>query len=274
VMLVSPALEFRLMNGDEFDLVSWALRLPAYAAVALEAKGALSPEALGDAEHFALGDYLIALAAGPGDGPAAHQLYGRIAALIGLDEATVERWHGRVPVGGYVKELRHGDGQVLSRYDGSIAATDPDPGSREVDDDPVLQGTIAPFTRAFVAYARSELGFETELSYELLNEDVGRHWEWHDGNAGGRQSIGAADSLRRALALNPRLKVLIAHGLTDLTTPYMTSRYIVNHMPEKLTAHRIELKLYAGGHMMYLRSGSRHRLHDDALAFYTGEAAP
>jgi carboxypeptidase C (cathepsin A) len=36
---------------------------------------------------------------------------------------------------------------------------------------------------------------------------------------------------------------------------------------------RIELKLYEGGHMMYLRSGSRHRLHDDAQAFFTASPA-
>jgi carboxypeptidase C (cathepsin A) len=54
----------------------------------------------------------------------------------------------------------------------------------------------------------------------------------------------------------------------------MMSRYIVDHMPSKLTAQRVELKLYPGGHMMYLRNGSRHRLHDDAQAFYTTEAAP
>jgi carboxypeptidase C (cathepsin A) len=273
VMLISPALEFRLMIGDEFDLVPWALRLPSYAAVALEAKGALTPEALADAEHFALTDYLVALAAGPGDGPAAQQLYARIAALIGLDEGTVARWRGRVPVGGYIKEMRHGDGQILSRYDGSIAATDPDPRGRDAEDDPILQGTIAPFTRAFLGYVRTELGFETELGYELLNDEVSHHWEWHDGDGGSRQTLGAADALRRALALNPRLKVLIAHGLTDLTTPYMTSRYIVEHMPSRLTAQRVELKLYPGGHMMYLRTGSRHRLHDDAQAFYAGEPA-
>jgi carboxypeptidase C (cathepsin A) len=67
--------------------------------------------------------------------------------------------------------------------------------------------------------------------------------------------------------------VLIAHGMTDLVTPYMTSRYVVDHLPANLTGSRVELKLYAGGHMMYLRSASRRRLHDDAQAFYQPDAA-
>jgi carboxypeptidase C (cathepsin A) len=273
VMLVSPVLEFRLMSGDDFDPLPWALRIPSYAAVNLETKGALSPEALAEAEHFALGDYLVALAAGEENATQSEHLYARIANLIGLDEPTVARWHGRVPIGAYVKEMRRSDGQILSRYDGSVASADPDPRSREAEDDPILQGSIAPFTRAFTAYVRTELGFATDLDYELLNGDVGKHWGWRDGDSGGRYVLGASDALRRALALYPRMHVLIAHGLTDLTTPYMMSRYVIGHLPGAITASRVELKLYPGGHMMYLRSGSRHRLHDDAAAFYEAEGA-
>ncbi len=266
VTLISPVIEFRLMNGDRFDLLPWALRLPSYAAVALEDKHALSPDALGEAERFALGDYLITLAAGETGRQAS--FYHRLAQLTGLDEAAVARWNGRVPPAAYVKAMRRAEGQIVSRYDGTVAAPDPDPAAAYVEDDPILEGTIAPFTRAFTAYARDELGFATDLAYSLLNSEVGRHWEWREGGSGDRHSLGAADALARALSLQPRLKVLIAHGLTDLTTPYMMSRYVVEHLPANLTAERVSLKLYPGGHMMYLRTGSRQRLHDDAAAFY------
>ncbi len=269
VLLVSPAIEFHLMQGDRFDVLPWALALPSYAAVMLEEKNALSADALKDAESFALGEYLTGLAA-PDARPA--QFYARIAALTGLAEPTVERWRGRIPAGVYIKERRRDAGEVLSRYDGAISAPDPNPSSRYPQDDPVLEGTIAPFTRAFTAYARSELGFSTDLAYQLLNHEVSRHWEWRDGDGGGRASLGAGDELGRALALEPRLRVLIAHGLTDLTTPYMMSRFVVDHLPSNVTSERVSLKLYAGGHMMYLRTSSRHRLHDDAQLFYGGEA--
>jgi carboxypeptidase C (cathepsin A) len=269
VMLVSPVIEFRLMSGDRFDVLPWALRLPAYAAVALEARQALSLDALKEPERFALNDYLVALAAGaPGT---SEHFYGRVAELTGLDAATVARWGGRVPPGAYAKALRRADGQIVSRYDGTVTAPDPDPGSAYGEDDPLLQGTIAPFTRAFTAYARDELGVVTDLAYHLLSSEVGRHWQWHDGNSGQRGDIGSADALGRALALQPHLKVLIAHGLTDLTTPYMMSRYVVDHLPSNVTAERVTLKLYSGGHMMYLRSGSRRQLHDDAAAFYSAK---
>jgi carboxypeptidase C (cathepsin A) len=271
VMLISPAIEFRLMSGDRFDLLPWALALPSFAAVELETQQKLSPEALREAEHFALGDFLVGLAANPEGVPP--QFYARIAEFTGLDAGLVARWRGRVPTGVYLKEMRRGEGEVLSRYDGAVAAPDPNPGGRYNEDDPVLQGSLAPYTRAFTAYARDELGFATDLTYHLLSRDVGRHWQWRDGDANDRSSIGAADTLARALSLHPQLRVLIAHGLTDLTTPYMMSRYVVDHLPSNVTGARVSLKLYPGGHMMYMRAGSRRRLHDDALAFYGAEPA-
>ena len=39
LVLISPALEFALLNGEDYDPLSWALRLPSYAAVNLESKG-------------------------------------------------------------------------------------------------------------------------------------------------------------------------------------------------------------------------------------------
>jgi carboxypeptidase C (cathepsin A) len=269
VMMISPVIEFRLMSGDRLDLLSWALRLPSYAAVTLEGRHALAPEALKDAEHFALSDYLVGLAAAPQAVP--DHFYQRIAEFTGLGDDIVAHWRGRIPLGAYAKALHRAEGEVASRYDGTITAPDPNPHSPYAADDPVLQGSIAPFTRAFTAYAKDELGISTDLPYRLLNGEVSRHWEWRDGKEGGdRRDIGAADALARALSLEPQLKVLIAHGLTDLATPYMMSRYVVDHLPANVTAERVSLKLYPGGHMMYLRSGSRRQLHDDAQRFYGG----
>jgi carboxypeptidase C (cathepsin A) len=265
VILISPALELRLLGGDRLDLLPWALRLPSYAAVELAAQHALSPAALGDAEHFALGDYLVGLAAGDGDRP--KDFYSRIAKLIGLHEATVARWRGRIPPGAYAKARRRAEGEILSRYDATVAGADPEPASAFAEDDPLLDGTIAPFTRAFAAYARDELQFRTDLRYTLLSPEVNRQWQWREGKEDSRD-IGSADALDRALALQPRLKLLIVHGMTDLVAPYLMSRYIVDHMPANVVAGRVTLKLYPGGHMMYLRPQSRRQLRDDAATFY------
>ncbi len=264
IVMVSPALEFGLMLGGPLGPLPWALRLPSYAAVQLGDK-ALDKGALDDAEHFALNDYLVALA-GPLDGDAAKPVYDKLAQLTGLDEAAIAGWRGRIPVDAYLNERRRRDGRVLSQYDATVSEVDPNPWNRDAHDDPVLDATIAPFTSAFIAYARDELGFKTDQPFELLNREVSRHWDWGGGRFALR-NVGASDQLRRALALEPRLKVMIAHGVTDLETPYMVSRYIKDHMPEALGS-RIAVKLYAGGHMLYLRPQSRERLHADAAQFY------
>ena len=61
---------------------------------------------------------------------------------------------------------------------------------------------------------------------------------------------------------------MVAHGMTDLVTPYMTSRFVIDRLPKELTDGRMTLNLYAGGHMMYLRAASRARLHADAAKLY------
>jgi carboxypeptidase C (cathepsin A) len=265
ITMISPVIDFDLMDSGPLGVLSWALRLPSYAAASMGPK-ALEPGALDEVEHFALNDYLVAIAAGPKDGPASDAIYARIATLTGLDEATVAQWRGRISLDAYVSEVHRGDGRIVSRYDATVSGTDPNPINRRGHDDPILEGTVAPFTSAFVAYSRDELGFKTDQAFELLNREVSRRWDW-DGERGLSGSPGSSDQLRRTLALEPQLKVMIAHGVDDLETPYMMSRYVRDHMPASL-GDRIALKLYEGGHMLYLHAPSRHRLHDDAAAFY------
>lgn len=272
VVMLSPVLEFGLMSGNSQAILPWALRLPSYAAARMAETGGIKPAALAAVEHFAMTDYLTALAAGPPAGAATDRLYAHLAQLTGLDAQRIARWRGRIPLDAYIADARGNAGEIVSPYDATVAAIDPDPWNAEGHDDPVLDASIAPFTRAFVGYAQGELGFKTDRPYELLNRDVVRRWNWGDGRHGPPGTLGAAVALGRALALEPRLKVMIAHGLTDILTPYMMSRYVVDHLPPREQA-RIELKLYDGGHMMYLRAGSRHRLFDDARAFYAASPA-
>ncbi len=72
LVLISPALEFALLHGEDYDPLPWALGLPSYAAVNLESKGVTGREALSgalqEAERYALSDYLVALASGAAQG--------------------------------------------------------------------------------------------------------------------------------------------------------------------------------------------------------------
>jgi carboxypeptidase C (cathepsin A) len=74
--------------------------------------------------------------------------------------------------------------------------------------------------------------------------------------------------MRELFALNPAVRVLIAHGRSDLVTPFAVSRYVLDHMPDIGPRGRAEFKVYKGGHMIYLDPRSRAAFTSDAAAFY------
>jgi carboxypeptidase C (cathepsin A) len=267
--LISPVLEFSLIDGNSLALLPDVLRLPSYAAVALERSAAPTPEALGEVEQFALGPYLTALAATPRNEAAMLDIYGKVARYTGVPEPVVARHDGRIPLGVFVKEARRPDKLLISRYDGSVTAPDPHPDSERARGDALFDGLRAVLTKGMTDYLSDTLGVRTDLPYRLLNRDAVRQWNWRSGLGGREGHVGAADALREVLANNRTFKVVIAHGVTDLVAPYLTSRYVVDHLPRTLTADRVTLNLYPGGHMMYLRPGSRARLHADAARLYS-----
>jgi len=267
--LISPVLEFSLIDGNSLALLPDVLRLPSYAAVALERSAAPTPEALGEVEQFALGPYLTALAATPRNEAAMLDIYGKVARYTGVPEPVVARHDGRIPLGVFVKEARRPDKLLISRYDGSVTAPDPHPDSERARGDALFDGLRAVLTKGMIDYLSDTLGVRTDLPYRLLNRDAVRQWNWRSGLRGREGHVGAADALHEVLANNRTFKVVIAHGMTDLVAPYLTSRYVVDHLPRALTADRVTLNLYPGGHMMYLRPGSRARLHADAARLYS-----
>jgi carboxypeptidase C (cathepsin A) len=57
------------------------------------------------------------------------------------------------------------------------------------------------------------------------------------------------------------MRVLIAHGMFDLVTPYFATRLILDDMPD-FAADRVRLAIYPGGHMFYTDDASRTALRE------------
>ena len=222
-----------------------------------------------NADQFALGDYLTTLAGPPPTGAEAAAFYGRVAKLTGIPEDIVTRNRGFLG-NSFVKHSDAGSGEVMSAYDASFAAPDPYPESDyDRGDDAILDGFTRAYGGAFADYARNQLGFRTEMTYTLLEGDISRRWEWGGGRGGGsRLQASATDDIRQLLASNPAFHLLIAHGYSDLVTPYSVSRYVVDHLPPSLAGGRVGLKLYRGGHMFYTKADQRAAFTADAKAFY------
>ena len=262
IVMLSPLLEGWLTFGDDSSALRAALQLPSLAAAELERKKVFTIEAQLAAEKFAMSDYLTTLAVRPPQGAAAKAFYQRVAQMTGLSEANIAQSRGFV--NDFIKSLR--TGKVVSRYDADFAIDDPYPERRSSrgGGDPILDGVSRAYGGAFADYARNELGFKTEMTYVLLANEINGNWDWH----GGRFQVSAEDDIRTLLAFSPSFKLLIAHGYSDMVTPYGMTRYVLDHLPQIGAPGRARLNLYRGGHMFYIDAQSRKAFSADAASFY------
>jgi carboxypeptidase C (cathepsin A) len=263
IIMLSPLLEGSFTFGGSRFALGAALQLPSLAAAEMERKGTFSKEALAQAEHFALTDYLSTLAGPPLQGDAAKAFYARVAAMTGLPEDVLAKRRGFIG-DSYVKDLHLSDGKIVSHYDATFAVDDPNPESPGArGPDPILDGLVRSYGSAFVSYARDELGFKTDMTYNLLNSEISGHWKWGEGRA--QRSV--SEDLRELLELTPSFRLMIAHGYSDMVTPFAVTRYVLDHLPPSL-AERTQLRLYRGGHMFYLDPDSRKAFTADARTMY------
>ena len=82
----------------------------------------------------------------------------------------------------------------------------------------------------------------------------------------GRQSAESVSQLRRSLALDPKMKLLVGHGLFDLATPYFASKVLLDQLPAYAGPDRVKFAVYPGGHMFYSRDASRQAFRGEVEA--------
>jgi carboxypeptidase C (cathepsin A) len=266
IVMVSPLLEGAFTFGGTRFALGAALQLPSLAASELERKGQFSKERLAEAERFAINEYLPMLAGRPPEGEAGKSFYAKVAEISGLPLDVVTKSRGFIR-DAYVKNLRLAERKIVSRYDATYAIDDPYPEQENArGPDPLLDGVVRAYGGAFAAYARDELGFKTEMTYVLLASDISGKWDWGEGS--GRANASVSEDIRSMLAVEPTFRLLVAHGYSDMVTPYAASRYVLDHLPAIGDPARAQLKLYRGGHMFYLDPESRRAFSTDAKAFY------
>ncbi len=277
-ILISPALEFSLLGGSDYDLTSWATLLPSFAAAAAHhgrAQWAGEPGNLQAhmvaAEQFARKTLIPLLAMGDTLTPDERQTaYQQMSDLIGLPLTLVERQAGRIGIEVFARELLRDQQRIVGLYDASITALDPFPDRIIYEGiDPTLDGLDRLFTGAINSHLRDTLGVETELAYHLLNLETFQAWKFDLKNELRQGFIGAVDDLRVGMTLNPYMQVYITHGFFDLVTPYFASNHLAAMM--KLNPElrpNLTLKHFQGGHMFYTWDESRQQWFTEMKAFY------
>ncbi len=265
LILVSPVLDFSWFEGSNPLIL--ATRLPSMTAAARGLNGPNDRAALADVEAYARGPYIVDLLRGERDAEAQARIVDKVASFTGLDKAIVKRFGGRVDPSVFGRERGRATGQISSRYDGLAMGYDPDPHAPTGHaDDPVLDGYKTPLAAAMANLTANRLGWPIEARYEILNENVNRQWDWS-----GRKDAEALGDLKRILALDPHMHVLIVHGLTDEVTPYFASQLLIDQIAPMGDADRLRLAVYGGGHMVYAKDQSRIALHNEARKLISGE---
>jgi carboxypeptidase C (cathepsin A) len=266
VVLVSPYLNPTLDENGDVSPMPWMLTLPSITAAHLERVHKLTPEAMAQVIAYTRGDYVTDLLKGRSDPEATPRIVKRVTEMTGLEEEFVRRAGGRLDIGAYLREIFREQGKVGSVYDSNVTSYDPfpfAPGQRS--GDPILESIIAPTTTAMVDFVTRVVGWKTDARYNALNYEVNNQWDVDSRALRG----GAVDDLRQAVAADPKLRVLIAHGWNDLSCPFMGSVLTVDQMPVMGDATRIAVREYAGGHMFYSRADSQALLRKNVQEMFT-----
>jgi carboxypeptidase C (cathepsin A) len=265
VVLVSPYLNPTLSDNGDISPMPWLLSLPSISAAHLEREHKLTPEAMTQVIAYTRGEYATDLLKGRSDPQATARIVQHVAQMTGLEQEFVRRAGGRLEIGAYLREVFRESGKLGSVYDSNVTSFDPFPYAPEQrTNDPLLESIIAPTTTAMVDFVTRVVGWKTDARYHTLSYEVNGQWDM-DSRA---LRTGAVPDLRQAVATDPKLRVIIAHGWNDLSCPFMGSVLTVDQMPVMGDANRVAVHEYPGGHMFYSRTGSQAALRKDVEAMF------
>ena len=264
VVMVSPALA-PTSGSDQISPIPWMITLPSIVAANYERKGMLSNESMAPVIQYAETEYATDLIHGFSDPQATPRLVKKVTELTGLDPTFVKESGGRLETQAFLREEFRETGKLGSRYDPNVTAYDPFPyAPLQETQDPILLSIIAPTTTAMVDFVTRTVGWKVEARYNALSEEVARAWDRNSRNGAFGGSASSTD-LRVAIATDPKLRVLIAHGWADLSCPFMGSVLTVNEIPIMGDPTRLQVHEYPGGHMYYARVASSLALRKDVM---------
>ena len=263
VIMVSPA-DYKVIRVG--GPVSSALNLPYYSAAAWFHKK-LNPELqqkdlkdiLPEVEKFAINNLIPALAKG---GfileNELQKISSKMSYYSGLSQKSILSNNLDVPNYFFWKELLRDQGKTIGRLDSRYIGIDrKDIGTRP-DYSAELTSWLHSFTPAINHYIRKDLKFETDVKYNMF----GPVHPWNNENDNTRED------LRRAMAENPYLNVLIQSGYYDGATTYFNAKYTMWQVdPSGKLRDRFKFKGYRSGHMMYLRNEDLKNANEDLRNF-------
>jgi carboxypeptidase C (cathepsin A) len=191
----------------------------------------------------------------------------KFAELIGLPLDRVQRYNGRINEKIYTTEFFGSERKTLggldTRYSGDAYSIDPSQSS-----DPSCRDAIG-IVPAFKSYLQKELNTDFPLKqYVLFSPDAFLYWNFNTYDSKGEISF--LQRLRRALVVNPHMKVFVGSGYYDCRTPFASTEYCFEHLelPASYTPN-LTFKYYEGGHGYLFDSTCLKKWKEDLVQFYT-----
>ncbi|HLT61829.1 MAG TPA: peptidase S10, partial [Microlunatus sp.] len=270
LMLISSVLDMGSGHYSPGNDLPYVLYLPTFTAAAHhhgKIRGRLRTR-VAEAEKFAAGDLWLGLARGNRMTNAERtDLVERYAALTGLSPDYVDRADLRISLEEFTAELLRDRGQVIGRLDMRFTGWPINHNGNAAEYDPSLAAITGPYAAALNSYVRTELGYATDLTYNILTPKV-QPWSYKEFEG---SSVEVTSALTRAMRANPHLRVHVSCGYFDGATPHFAAEHVFAHLkiPAE-AARRIEWAYYEAGHMMYVHEPSRVQQSADLAAFVTG----
>jgi len=264
VIMVSPA-DYKSYSAD--NALSSALNLPYMTAAAwyhkmlpekLQEKDLL--EILPEVEQYCIDKLMPALAKGGFISKKEKMSCAKkMAQYSGLRESVILQHNLDVPTSFFWKELlREKSEMTIGRLDSRYLGMDKKASGSRPDYNSELKHWNHVFTPAINYYIRNNLGFKTDLKYNMF----GPVHPWD------RRKDNTRDNLRQAMAQNPYLNVLVQSGYYDGATTYFNAKYTMWQLdPSGKMKDRLHFKGYRSGHMMYLRREDLKQSNDDLREF-------
>ena len=269
VMLVSTVLNFETISFAHGNDLPYVLYLPSYTAAAWYHKKLANDlqqlpvaDAVAKSQEFASTEYNGALLLGaslPKDKRAA--ILKELSRFSGLSEEYLDRADLRVPLSRFAEELLRNDNRVIGRFDSRYKGYVRDRLAGGMEYDPSFEAVGGAFASTFNNYVRSDLNYQSDLPYEILNS---LQWDWGEQN----RFLDIGDVLADSVTRNPFLKVHVSIGYYDMATPWAAVLYTFNHLqmdPE--LSKNITFDTYTAGHMMYLNVADLKKQKADLARF-------
>lgn len=263
VIMVSPADYKIIRSGSSED---YAVNFPYYTAAAWYHKQL--PKALQDkdllailpeSENFAINKLLPALAKGGYIGQTEkNNIAEQMSYYSGIKKEVILQHNLEMPKAYFWKELLRKSGKTIGRLDSRYLGLDRrDTGTRP-DYSPELVSWLHSFTPAINYYIQNVLKFKTDVKYNMFGPV--HPWDFSNNNS--------RENMRKAMAENPYLQLLVQSGYYDGATTFSAAKYTMGKIdPSGKLKDRMSFKGYRSGHMMYLRKVDLEKANDDLRAF-------